>query len=264
MSNDLQHPDEGLQFDKATFDAPRGGLSCQACNAAISDRYWQANGNPLCATCHDDIRSTETSVRTGRSFLRAVLRAGAVALACGIGYAAFVGLTDTSLALITIGIGYLVGSALQKVTRGFGTLRYQVLAVVLTYCAACMGYAVPIVKAFRERAAAVQRDAPRGAAPTPAVQPSPSPPAPAPTAPLVTRAAEAPGVGGFVVGIVALLAMCLAAPFFMLSSGFGSVLSLLIVGFGLLEAWRRAAGVQLTITGPHTVPAPTAVPHGFG
>lgn len=267
MSHEPSAPaPDALQFDTAHFDAPPAGVACQVCATPIPDRYWQAGGHPMCERCKGEIDRSADAARTRGAFLRAAVRAGAVALACGIAYAAFVGATDRTLGLLTIGIGYLVGASVQKVTRGFGTVRYQVLAVLLTYMAACMGNAVPIVRALtRDRPAAT------ATATAPALSGAPSATATSPaTAASTPPAARAPepssgGLGGLLLGLGGLLALCLASPFLMLSADGGSgFLSLLIIGFGLFEAWRRAAGAKITFTGPHDVPAPVAVPHAFG
>ena len=268
MSSDPSAPaPDALQFDTAHFDAPPAGVACQVCATPVTDRYWQAAGHPMCDRCKGEIDRSVDAARSRGAFLRAAVRAGAVALACGIAYAAFVGATDHTLGLLTIGIGYLVGASVQKVTRGFGATRYQVLAVLLTYMAACMGNAVPIVRALT-------RDRPAAAATaTATTTPAASSTAAAPTPPAATTppAASAPApssggsLGGLLLGLGGLLALCLASPFLMLSADGGSgFLSLLIIGFGLFEAWRRAAGAKIVFTGPHDVPAPVAVPHGLG
>jgi hypothetical protein len=61
--------------------------------------------------------------------------------------------------------------------------------------------------------------------------------------------------------IVALLALTLALPILMAFGG--GVISLLIVGFGVWEAWRVNKRLALHITGPHPLaaevpPLPTA------
>jgi len=264
MSSDPSAPTpDALQFDTAHFDAPPAGVACQACASPLRDRYWQAGGHPMCERCWGEVDRSVAEALTRGSFLRAAVRAGAVALACGVAYAIFVGATDMTLGLLTIGIGYLVGASVQKVTRGFGTTRHQALAVLLTYMAACMGNAVPLVRALT-------RDRPAAAAAAPGATSAPRGPITAATSPPPSANAPAPpssggGLGAVLLAVGGLLALCLASPFLMLSASGGSgFMSLLIIAFGLYEAWRRAAGVRLTFTGPHDVAAPVPVPHGLG
>jgi hypothetical protein len=144
---------------------------------------------------------------TGAAFGKAVLLGGLTAIGCGIGYAVFVSVTRMQLALITIGIAYVVASVVRKASGGFSGPRFQVLAVVLTYLASTMGYAPGLLTALREDGA--------------------------PHA-------------------VSLLITMLAAPFLELTS---APIGVLIVGFGLWEAWRRSRGVPAALEGPFRVAA---------
>src|SRR6185369_344664 len=130
------------------FEEPAGEhVTCGLCKRAITTEYWQSLGKVLCASCRDVVNRTAAEARRGATLGKAFLLGGGVALACGIGYAIFVGVSGLQFALVTIGIGWAVGRSIQKVTRGFGTRKHQVLAVVLTYIASSMGYAPAVLKA---------------------------------------------------------------------------------------------------------------------
>jgi hypothetical protein len=249
-----------MQFDHAQFEtsAPKG-ITCHVCTQSIPHRYWQFAGQPTCETCRDGVLRAVADAGTSGAFGRAALRAGLVALACGVGYAIFVGVTNIELALLTIGIGFLVGNAVQKVTRGFGTRRYQVLAVALTYLAVTMGYAVPVVRGLRQAATHETRD---HSAPPPAtsgsIPPAAEPvPPEAPDAPATSSAPappkERPGLGTVFFALAVVVVLCLLAPFLGLTQGAGGLLSLAIIAFALHEAWRRSRGITPEFTGPHTV-----------
>jgi hypothetical protein len=167
-------------------------------------------------------------------------------------------------ALVTIGIGWAVGSAIQRVTRGFGGRRHQVLAVVLTYFATTMGYFPAVIKALgkgadgTEQAAASTASTSASAAPAaPSATSTAEGTAPPPATPAVPGpAAEGPGLAvSLVVLTVVSVSLMLAAPLLEVTAGFSGVLGLLIIFFGLRTAWRVSRGVEVSITGPHAVAA---------
>jgi len=62
------------------------------------------------------------------------------------------------------------------------------------------------------------------------------------------------GFGASLLGVGAIFLMAAAAPFF---GGAGNIIGLLIIGFGLWEAWKTNRRVDLVINGPYSV-APAA------
>ncbi len=259
--------DEPMQFERAEYTQPKAtGLRCDLCAGDIRAPYWTLGPQSACAGCRAVVEASAEDARGTKNLLRATARAGLVALACGAGYALFVAVTETELALITIGIGWVVGRSVHKSTRGFGTRRHQVLAVALTYFASSMGYAVPITRGLLARPAATApatgQAAPASGSPR-APEPAPAPPPASPAAsPAASPTSPAPpmSVGrtlGYLVlfaGVV--VATSLFAPFIMLFSGQASaLLSLLILAFGMNAARRNARGAVLSWAGPHDPPA---------
>ncbi len=205
-----------LDFEHAELAEPAAAhLACGICQRPITTEYWQSLGKVLCDTCRRAVAATAGAARGGPAFGKALLLGGGAALGCGIGYAVFVGVTNIQFALVTIGIGWAVGRAVQKATRGFGSVRHQVLAVALTYFASTMGYLPAIYKAIHDHADASRQ----------------------------------------VMVAVLSAAFMLAAPFIEITSGLNGVLGLLIIFFGLRTAWRVSRGVEATMTGPHQVTA---------
>jgi hypothetical protein len=202
--------------------------------------------------------NTAADARGGAAFGKAFAYGGAVAFGCGIAYAVFVGLTHIQFALVTIGIGWVVGRAIQRITRGFGSTRHQVLAVALTYFASTMGYVPSIWKAFSD-GASHQVDARSAGTAAPSTAPAapdtpPESDTPAPPASDASAAAPKHGLGASLVIIFGLtVGFMLAAPFFEIASGFSGILGLLIIFFGLRTAWQVSRGVEATITGPHRI-----------
>jgi hypothetical protein len=258
-----------IDFERAEFAEPSAEhVACGICRRAITTEYWQSLGKVLCEQCRDAVLRSAEDARRHATLGKAFLFGGGAALGCGIAYAVFVGLTHVQLALVTIGIGWVVGRAIQKVTRGFGAVRHQVLAAALTYFAGSMGYLPAIIKAIgdarpsTEQSAAAPSAAPAPPTTAPAVDPPPAPPAPpgAATAPV----AENQGPGGTLVGLLGSLAVLtamvtafvLAAPLLDIANGWSGLLGALIIFFGLRTAWRAAKGVDAVVSGPHRVAAP--------
>lgn len=256
-----------LDFDRAEPAGAAAGpegehVQCGLCGRAITDEYWQSLGKILCASCREAVELQAASTGKAATFGKAFLLGGVVALGCGIGYAVFVGVSKIQFALVTIGIGWAVGRSIQRVTRGFGGVKYQVLAVALTYFASSMGYLPAVFKGLA-RSGDATAQSPASAAPSssPSSSSTDPPPVPGrdgerPAAP-VTPPAPAPPMGGarLAASLAFLTAVAgffmLAAPFLELGDGLGGLLGLAIIFFGMRTAWRISKGIQATITGPH-------------
>jgi hypothetical protein len=69
---------------------------------------------------------------------------------------------------------------------------------------------------------------------------------------------DEPAARTLAVGVLALLAMVLALPVLgAVASGAGGILSIVIIGFGLRQAWRVAAASNVTVVGPLPVTGAT-------
>ncbi|MDI1475321.1 hypothetical protein [Polyangium sp. y55x31] len=216
-----------LDFERAEFGEPATKhVQCGICESAITTAYYQLLDKVLCSSCRDGVQRSVEDARSGSAFGKAFLQAGAVAFGLGLVYALFVHLTHIQLALATIGIGLLVGRVVQRVTRGFGSTKHQVLAVVLTYLASAMGYLPVILGAFGKGDAGEQ----------------------------------SLGLVGGLLYVALTAALTLAAPILDITSGFSGVLGALIIFFGLRTAWQASRGVggPVAISGPYQVnPSPS-------
>jgi hypothetical protein len=210
----MSQPTPDLQFEHATYEQDKTGVACGMCGKPVGHEYWQWMGRVACASCKEQVARLEAKANAPETFAKAALFGGGTALACGIAYAAFAYSDPSSeWALITIGIGWSVATAIRKATGNVSGRRYQVLAVLLTYLAATADYA-PLV-------------APGGFA-TWIDQPSS----------LLVRFALVPVLA------------CAQA----LSHGkLMSLLSPLVIGIGLWEAWRRTRGLPMVVAGPFRV-----------
>jgi len=261
--------------DELSFDTTAGAVSqsCTDCGNALTQRYWEWQGKAVCADCHDSLSQRLAADRNSASFPRALLLGGGTAIGCGIAYAVFVAVTDFQLALITIGIAYLVGRVVRNASRGFGGLRYQLLAVVLTYVASTMGYAPALWSALSATPQSAEPDdsdldsrvdarldatSSDGVAVTPngdrrALDPSVTQEdgvsVEASTAPAAT---EPPSLLGFLLALVIFAGLMLASPFLLITD---APIGFLIVCFGLWEAWKQARSVDVAIAGPFVLAA---------
>jgi hypothetical protein len=161
------------------------------------------------------------------ALLQAALYGGGAAIAgCAI-YAAVAILAHLELALIAILIGYMVGKAVRKGSNGLGGRPQQILAVLLTYFAITFSYvAVFIYHAAEKRPPAAQHATDNT---TPAGRVS------------VPQA------------IASLVVLAAIAPFLALGGNFvGGAISLLIIFFGLRQAWALTGRTDLQIFGPYS------------
>lgn len=206
----------GLSFEKAAYvDAgARAHAACGMCKRPLGSEYWKWLNQALCASCRDKAQRLLADSRSQVAFAKAAGLGGAAALGCGVAYALFVRTTHVSFALGTIGIAYAVGRVIRKASRGVGGLRYQVLAVVLTYLAAAMAYVPSIFLDLED---------------------------------VFTQPAY----------LLHTLAMLPIAPIIAFTQ---SPLEALIVGFGLLQAWRITRAAAPAVEGPFRVASAVAPP----
>ena len=268
-----------LQFDVAESASAAGaqhsgaaGTTCKACSRPIVSTYFQVNSAIICQSCRAALDRP-----TGTRFTRGLRATGLGLLAAVAGsllYFAVAAITGREFGLVAIAVGFMVGKAVRKGSRGRGGWAYQSLAVALTYFAIVSTYIPLIAKEFQKGAPAgatrarpkettidtitISASAPevsRASDSTGAAQRDSGFPlvqAGSPTA----HATESPartkhlGPGTVLVGIGALVLLAAMIPIF---SGFSNLIGLLIIGIAVFEAWKLNKRVALTITGPYRV-----------
>lgn len=233
-----------LQFDRAEFTAPAAqAVTCASCSQTIIQNYYEAGGKTICSTCRDTIESAAGSGGSLR-FLRA--------LAVGLG-AAVIGsivwwgvrkLTGYEIGLISIGIGIGVGRAVRWGGRNRGGWSYQLLAVLLTYASIAGNYMPDVITGIVDR----DKEAEKGAVTAPANAGAPVKASVA--APVKASAAATVSIGDVFLAFGAIFLMAAAAPFL---AGASNIIGLLIIGFGLWEAWKTNRRINLVINGPYSV-----------
>lgn len=236
--------DDALQFDKAEFDGAQaapasgpGGPTCTFCGRPLQT-YWAIGDKLACGSCHAQVQFMLASGSPAGRFARAtVFGLGAALLGAGAWYA-IARLTGYELALIAIAIGWGVGVAVRHGSENRGGWPYQLLAVLLTYLSIAGAYVPMIAQGVQYT---LDHEVPQGAQVTPQM-----------VADVVPSA----------------LAYAIAVPFSLAAPFFGGILSVLIVGFGLYQAFTMTRKLVIPISGPHEVgssaPPSPAPPTGGG
>lgn len=222
-----------------TFDAPLApaATACAICGQPIDRAYYTVNGQVACTTCRNQVLNGLQARPGLRGWLTSV----------GIGSAAgFVGafvwwavrrFASLEIGLIAIGIGHFVGLGVRRGSGGRGGRGFQLLAVVLTYFWITANYVPDVMQAFMARGSAVAvagEDAARDGE------------------------AAATGPIEVAVALVLLFGVALAAPFL---DGADNIIGLIIIAFGLYQAWKLNAAGQVAVEGPFRLaPAVPAMP----
>jgi len=261
----IPQPDNaGLQFDRAEFSQPKS-LKCSTCNEEIKTAYYQINEKNVCETCRGHAEALMTGGSGARRFFRALVF-GTIAAVVGSGIYYLVSLTGYQIGLIAILVGFMVGVAVRAGSDNRGGLAYQFLAVFLTYTAIASSYAPELISYMKqqdlsaemmaeededlkvETAGAAQSDGSAYKADKKPEAKTVSAPAPAPkkqVEPEPVSFVEA------IIGLGALIVLIYSIPVLL---GMQSIIGLLIVGFGLYQAWSMNKRIQTEIKGPFSIP----------
>jgi hypothetical protein len=255
------------------FHAAETGVAtatCVACKEPITDQYWSAGDAVLCERCKTAVEQGQQvapdAVSRAARFGRAALFGVAAMLVGAAVWYAVAKLANLEVGLIALLLGYLVGRAVFVGSGRRGGLRYQLLAVFLTYLGIGVAYAPFAYEGIRDSARAeadsVRRaDTARALAERPASELAGDEAAQeAERLDSVIRSAEASaaqpraGVLTVVLGVTFILVGILTLPVIATVGGLpGSLISLLIYAFAILQAWRMTGAARLEITGPFKV-----------
>lgn len=271
VSDPASSDSAALQFDRAEFVDGAKPSACAACKNALERQFFEVNGAMVCPRCREELLAQQSAGSAPGRFFGA-LALGSVAAAAGAGaWFAITHITGYELSLVAIFVGWMVGLSIQRGSRGRGGWLYQLMAVFLTYSAIVSTYVPTLVDELRKRspppsaaAAAPAPDdggahgkaeavagAPAAAGETPQAAVSPAEPG--------GGAPPAPRAPDWFYAVVA-VPIAFAAPFL---TGFDGILGLVIIGIGLMQAWRMNKRRKLEFTGPYELtpaPAPIAAP----
>jgi len=263
--------DDTLQFDRAvplsTDAAGQAGpsLTCESCKNEIKTEYFTVNGVTLCETCKDAVQQQAASVREWPSVIRATLFGFGAALVGAIIYYGVIAITDFEIGIVAILIGYMVGYAMRKGARERGGRRLQIIAIVLTYLSVALAYLPLAMRGARESSSesGLTIDSAQVLAPT-----TDSTVANADTTENARGVADSQlrassdslvletTFGGTVRAIGLLLVFSLTLPVFVVFGSMPSgLISALIIGIGLRQAWKMTGVPDLETHGPFKVGA---------
>jgi uncharacterized paraquat-inducible protein A len=229
-----------LQFQRAEPVAAENALQistqrCVACQQLITGPYYHAQGQVVCPTCAERIQSGQQAP-PAISLVRGVLYGAGAALGGCILYATVAIVTGLEFGLMAIVVGIMVGKAIRYASHGLGGRTQQVLAVTLTYFAITTSY-IPVIIYHSTKASKVAAQNTQVQSPN---DDGPSQPATATKKPISVGTA-----------FLYLFLLALAAPFLSLTSGISGLISLVIIFFGLLQAWKLTGRTDILVMGPY-------------
>ncbi|MFN0099376.1 MAG: hypothetical protein ACKVS7_11920 [Gemmatimonadaceae bacterium] len=203
--------------------AAQARVSCSACSRAMTATYHTVNGAPVCGACRLKAQSAGGSVSDSATLAKAALYGAGAAIAGAVIYWAVMEYMNLEIGFVAILTGWMVGRAMSAATAGRGGRLLQVGGAALVYVSVAMAYF-----AFAVRAAI-------GAS----------------GADAVAGAAES---GISVVGLLIMAVVGLATPILVvLESMPGGLISALIIGFGMMQAWKMLEPTPIQVEGPFKV-----------
>ena len=249
-------PSGDLQLDRAEIGSPaRAVMLCVGCKREIRDLYFEIAGKIACSACAKRTEAVLHERLSTPTFFRAVLYGAGAAALGAVAWHAIRSITGYEIGLVAIGVGIGVGLAVKRASGGVGGKRYQALAMFLTYSAVAVTNVPLILNAARDGHAASSSSSAAHVAPGVGVAPV------APTAPPATppstdgsspNSRPTTSIGAFVAACALLLALAYVVPFM---GGTDSILGVLIIGFGVYEAWKLNKRIPTPIRGPFHVSA---------
>ena len=246
--------------------APTTAPECVNCKKPITDQYWSIGDALLCESCklaldRGQAVSTGITARTGRFAKAALYGAGGMIAGAAIWYA-IAKLANLEIGLIAILLGWLVGRGVFLGSGKRGGRRYQVLSVLLTYMGIGLSYVPFAIEEMRKGdgpEASVSKEAPAPATAKPAAELTAEERAVEEhrldSVLTAADSAAAKPKPSFLGSILVLLGIAIAGivtlPVIVTIGGLpGSLISLLIYAFAIIEAWKLAREVRLPIEGP--------------
>ena len=229
----------GLDFDRAIPSsaaretAPESGtagsptapvaqqsVSCSACSRSMTTTYHTVNGAPVCGACRLKAQSAGGSVSDSATLAKAALYGAGAAIAGAVIYWAVMEYMNLEIGLVAILTGWMVGRAMSIATNGRGGRLLQVGGAALVYISVAMAYF-----AFAVRAALG-----------------------------VTEVAGAADAGIGIVGMLIMAVVGLATPILVVFESMpGGLISALIIGFGMSQAWKMLVPTPVHVEGPFKV-----------
>lgn len=234
-------PADVPQFATAEYAHIPGTERCRVCGSFITGEYYRINNQMACSTCAGQARDgqpTDSHV----AFARAVLFGIGGAVLGSILFATVEMSMHFTIGYLGLAVGWLVATAMKKGSNGIGGMRYQVVAVLLTYFAISASAVPVMVNAMnktvearnQELAQQAQSDAQAGQS------------APAPVRHVQINWSRFGKT---------LALWAVASPFLELEGSPSALIGLVILFVGLSIAFRMTASKPLAVDGPYSVTA---------
>jgi len=242
-------PVEDLQFQHAEYATAPPRVACAYCKTDAGESYYRVGGAVACQACTARLRDLQ--IRPDRKIFW--LRAAPWGLGAAIGGSiifALISLTGFQFALVAILVGFMVGKAIRRATRGRSSRACQVLAVILTYGAITTSY-LPffIAGAVKQMDKKVKSKPAAAAAPVPTIK----------------HMKMSLGVAflAMIAGVLLLVGISLVMPFLIIAHApLSGLINLAIIFIGLRKAWLLTAPYSAPIAGPFQATQPDAAPVG--
>lgn len=241
-----------LQFDRPEFQpGVSTGATCALCKQAVVQNYYEVNGRVVCSLCREKLEQGTEGSRMGR-LLKATFAGLGVTIVGAVIWWAVRTYGNYELAIISIAMGYGVGRAVRWGSGHRGGLGYQFLAVAITYAGIAGNYTPDVVKGIMEKIKEEDKAQVTATA-------APGSTAAGKAAPAAKKAASEPkpSLGMALLAVLFVFAISAAAPFM---AGASNIIGMLIILFGLWEAWKINKRVALTVNGPFSVAPSSAGP----
>ena len=231
------------QFATAEYAGTPGSERCRICGAALGAEYFRVNTQMACGRCAQEAiegQPTDSHVAFGRAVLYGL---GAALLGLLI-YSLFAIVTGFTIGYIALAVGWLVAKAMMKGSHGVGGLRYQVVALLLTYAAISIS-AVPVGISYllKHPHHTVQQKDAQGTDST-------GPASDSANAPGSAQKDEKPSAGSL---LVKLILFGLASPFLNLRDPSHGIIGLVILFVGMSIAFRLTRATPLDVDGPYSM-----------
>jgi hypothetical protein len=130
------------QFATAEYAGKSGDDRCRTCNQPLVGNYYRINGALACSSCAQQAEQ-KLPKDSHQVFVRGVTFGVGGAILGLILYSAVGIITGLMIGYVSLAVGYIIGKAIMRGSKGIGGQRYQIAAAVLTYAAVSLS-AVPI------------------------------------------------------------------------------------------------------------------------
>lgn len=243
-------PSSPISFETAD---PPADTRCTFCGRPLAHEYFTVNGQIACGDCPRLIAEQHGGRAGAAGVARAIGLGSAAGLVGAIVWWAIRHFASLEIGLIAIGIGHVVGLGVRRGSGGRGGRGFQVLAVALTYFWITANYVPDIVQAVlsHDETQAVGQASSGASADAGAASSAPATPA------TESSEATAPSAASVLLAVTFLFGVAMASPFL---EGAGNIIGILIISFGLWQAWKLNAALSIAVAGPFRLRAATPPP----